>query len=274
MRQANGSGRGPRDTPWKRAAVLVLVNLFGRWCQRFSRVIFFPGNLCIKYGRSVRLTEALTVDFLRQNTDVPVPKVYCAFEHRGTVYIAMQRLPGLPLARGWTTRDEASKRSLLQQLRVCVGKYRCLRRENNEFLVAAVDGGPILDERLPGTGGPIGPFTSVRQFHSHLRANYEPQTDDDDEIQRLITLHEQTDGNVCLTHNDLSSSNILVVGDRVTGLIDWENAAWLPRYWEYTSAWHVNPQNMYWQDEVGKFLDVFARELEMEQLRRKYFGDY
>lgn len=58
------------------------------------------------------------------------------------------------------------------------------------------------------------------------------------------------------------------------GIIDWEIAGWMPPYWEYTSAWHVNPQNMFWQDEVDKFITPHPRELEMEIIRRKYYGDF
>jgi aminoglycoside phosphotransferase (APT) family kinase protein len=66
-----------------------------------------------------------------------------------------------------------------------------------------------------------------------------------EEVQRLIALHNATGEDVCLTHNDLSSFNILADNEHITGIVDWEIAAWLPSYWEYTSAWHVNPQNMY-----------------------------
>ncbi|KZT28713.1 hypothetical protein NEOLEDRAFT_1167245 [Neolentinus lepideus HHB14362 ss-1] len=38
------------------------------------------------------------------------------------------------------------------------------------------------------------------------------------------------------THNDVAPRNIMIADDdsgRITGLIDWECAAWLPEYWEY-----------------------------------------
>lgn len=48
----------------------------------------------------------------------------------------------------------------------------------------------------------------------------------------------------------------------------------MPAYWEYTNAWHVNPHNPYWQEEVGKFLEAWPQELEMERLRRKFFDQF
>ena len=82
----------------------------------------------------------------------------------------MERLAGAPLGRGWTQRSEASKAHLLRQLRGYVDQLRSLPRMSGQNLVAAVDGGPFLDERLPGSLGPVGPFASVKQFHTYLRS--------------------------------------------------------------------------------------------------------
>jgi len=53
-----------------------------------------PHNSCIKYGRSVRLLEALATDFVRQNTNMPASEVYRAFKYSYAFYIKMERLPG------------------------------------------------------------------------------------------------------------------------------------------------------------------------------------
>ncbi|KAK4178777.1 kinase-like domain-containing protein [Triangularia setosa] len=76
------------------------------------------------------------------------------------------------------------------------------------------------------------------------------------------------------THNDLSPNDIMAEGDKVTAIIDWEMAEWVPPHWEYTSTWHVIPQLGLWRDEVDKFLEAFPQELEMEKLRWRYFGEF
>ncbi|KAJ5719781.1 kinase-like protein [Penicillium malachiteum] len=76
-----------------------------------------------------------------------------------------------------------------------------------------------------------------------------------------------------LTHGDLSSLNILVRGDYIVGIIDWETAGWYPSYWEYTSAHQVNPQNSFWVHEIDRFLQPMPEELAMERIRQQYFGD-
>ncbi|KAI1125834.1 hypothetical protein F5Y10DRAFT_246234 [Nemania abortiva] len=72
-----------------------------------------------------------------------------------------------------------------------------------------------------------------------------------------------------MPHGDLSGLNIIVRGDNVVGIVDWETAGWLPYYWEYSRAWNVNLYNTLWQDEVGKFLDPMPYELAMDAIRRR-----
>jgi len=38
------------------------------------------------------------------------------------------------------------------------------------------------------------------------------------------------------SHGDLSATNIMINNGRLSALIDWETAAWMPRYWDYTAA--------------------------------------
>jgi thiamine kinase-like enzyme len=75
------------------------------------------------------------------------------------------------------------------------------------------------------------------------------------------------------TYGDLNSMNIIASGDGVVSIIDWETAEWYPSYWEYITAWNVNPQNQFWREEVDRLLHPMPKELEMEKIRLKYFGD-
>jgi aminoglycoside phosphotransferase len=92
-------------------------------------------------------------------------------------------------------------------------------------------------------------------------------------MRKIAAFHESVTHPPVLTHGDLSSFNILLRDNKVVGIIDWETAGWLPYYWEYTTAWHANPQNLFWQKEVDKFLDPQEIELGIEKLRRLYFGE-
>lgn len=253
--------------------------------QRYIRKLFTRsgGNilwfhLCIKFGDVVTLSEANTLRFIAKHTSIPVPKVHHAFTHHGLTYILMERVRGEYIAKTWRSLPEVSKLSIFKQLRQMIDELRSVPCQTDG--VSNIDGGPIHDYRIHPSSW--GPFRTINDFHLSLRDGLTPESlempttlnsDVMANMKRLVAFHETVTRAPVLTHGDLSSLNILIHDDKVVGIIDWDTAGWMPYYWEYTTAWHVNPQNYFWQDEVGKFLDVHEEELNMEKIRRKYFGD-
>ncbi|PBP16985.1 hypothetical protein BUE80_DR011917 [Diplocarpon rosae] len=245
-----------------------------------SGAIFFL-NFCIKFGDAVTLAEAHTLRFIAEHTSVPVPKVHHAFTHHGKTYILMERIRGETMAKRWRWLSDTSKVSIFNQLKEMIEELRSIPAET--AAVSNIEGGPVYDGRLPQTSC-WGPFKSVHDFQLALRNDVtahslEAQTHSSldsaaiSDMQKLIAFHESVLRPPVLTHGDLSSFNILLRNDKVVGIIDWETAGWLPYYWEYTTAWHANPQNLFWQKEVHNFLDPYEEELRMEKLRRMYFGE-
>lgn len=132
-----------------------------------------------------------------------------------------------------------------------------------------------LDCRLPSRDY-WGPYSTVREFHQAL-ANGIPWDCDCTkfaDLAELFAFYQQAENKLVLTHGDLSSLNILIHGDTVVGIVDWETAGWFPPYWEYTTAKYVNPQNPFWADPVDQFITPMPEVLRMETIRRKYFGDF
>lgn len=228
-------------------------------------------RLCVKYGRRVHLSEASTMHFISQHTSIPVPKVLCAFTHSGRSYIVMERIQGDIIGSGWVRRSEESKAKLLSQLKKMIQEMRDLQPPEG-IGVASVDGGPLSDCRVPGPFLRFGPFATIQNFHRHLRGGMEFDSRLDPEIQDLIKQQSKS-WPLVFTHGDLSSLNILARHDDIVGIVDWETAGWYPSYWEYTSACQVNPQNSFWVDEIDKFIQPVPKELAMEHVRRKHFGD-
>lgn len=58
------------------------------------RGILSVSNLCIKIYPFKNLGEAHAMQFVAQHTSIPVPKVLCAFIHKGVTYIVMSRIEG------------------------------------------------------------------------------------------------------------------------------------------------------------------------------------
>lgn len=169
-------------------------------------------------------------------------------------------------------RDEDSKGKLLSQLSGMIREMREIRPSEGSK-VASVDGGSLYDGRIPGPTLRFGPFHTVQDFHQHLRSGMESNSRLDPKVQELIKQQNKS-WPLLFTHGDLSSLNILVRGDNIVGMIDWETAGWYPSYWEYTAAYQVNPQNSFWAHEIYKFLQPMPEDLAMERVRQKYFRDF
>lgn len=267
------SGDSPsiNNTSLNRFLVLAAIRLLRRVRPRRGNVLFLTDRLCVKYGTLSHLSEASTLRFIAQHTSIPVPKVYCAFTRHGWTYILMERIDGEMVARHWVNRGTESKAKILSQIRKFIQEMRSLPPPSMK--VTNVDGGPLSDGRIPGPER-FGPFTNIEDFHKHLRQGIMSQPKLPPEVTELINFHDKACDPPVFTHGDLSSLNILVRGDKVVGIIDWETAGWLPSYWEYTTAHQVNPHNYFWRDEIEKFLDPVPVELAMEKIRQKYFGDF
>ncbi|KAI0010040.1 kinase-like protein [Xylariaceae sp. FL0662B] len=266
------------DKIWSRVLTLWAVKILDhKYIRRFrkrTRGVLLVSKFCIKVKPFTNLAEAHAMQFIARHTSIPVPRVFCAFAHKGRSYIVMERVDGEIAGRGWVGRAEESKRKILAQLRSLVQQLRDVRPPQG-IGVANIAGGPIYDGRLPNKSF-WGPFHTQDDFHKELR-NGISQDDDlrglPSDLIELFAFHNQQFPPPVLTHGDLSSLNILVRGNNIVSIIDWETAGWLPFYWEYACAWNVNPQNQFWQDEVDKFMDPMRHELEMDALRRRYFGD-
>ncbi|KAI1438275.1 kinase-like protein [Xylaria sp. CBS 124048] len=265
-----------------RLAIHVAASKHLRWLWKHSSGdggagggggIFFISKFCIKTGPFVTLAEAHMMRFVAANTTIPVPKIYCAFTLRGRVYIVMEKINGECVARDWVHRSEESKQRVLGHLKNMIEQLRSIPPPV-EGRVSNIMGGPIYDPRFPA---PLsrGPFATTDDFHRELRENValENVSEVPSDLLELLAFHENPYPTK-LTHGDLNSFNILVQGDNIVGIIDWETSGWLPSYWEYACAWNVNPYNEFWQQEVDKFLTPMPYEAKMDGIRRKYFGDF
>jgi aminoglycoside phosphotransferase (APT) family kinase protein len=243
----------------------------------------------VKYGRTVHLSEASALLFLASFTpNIPVPKLHCAFrdDKNGLSYIVMERIDGQPLSDSWSERSGKEKDGLLAQLKGIFRELRALKKPPRmgiaDGAVCAADGGKLHDHRIWNAAGEkgLGPFSNEAEFDLFLRngvTNTDSITDLEKkaEIKNLIEMHRESEGRktkTVFTHGDVSPSNILVKAGRVVGIVDWEMAGWYPGYWEYTTA--INTHYIKgWREEIGKFLDEWPREKEMDDLWRRHYCD-
>ncbi|KAI0868104.1 kinase-like protein [Hypoxylon argillaceum] len=269
------------DNFFTRTLTLFVVNIlrhkYMRSLYKSVNGVMLVSRFAIKTSACTTLAEAHAMRFVANNTSIPVPKVYCAFVHNDQVCIVMERVDGHSVARDWEWRPEWSRARILIQLKNMIQQLRDIPHPDAQYAVSNSIEGPIFDERLPGEM-PKGPFPTVDDFHRELRQNFELDEVNmalfPEELVELVEFQKEPVPKTVFTHGALSSLNILVDGDEVAGIINWENAGWFPPYWEYITAWNVKPDSQFWQEEVDKFLTPMPHELKMDVVRRRYFGNF
>lgn len=211
--------------------------------------------------------EAATMRFVRQHTTIPVPRVYAVVPYRRNKYIFMERISGnvVPTAKAWKSLSEVRRERILHQLRDFISQIRAIGPPpQSPPFICSVLGGPVCDYRLC-VEGPYGPYRDEEQMNLQLRLGRTPEeilqfqglpSHFAEEIREAHALRHP----IVFTHGDLALRNIMVDGDRVTGLLDWECAGWFPAHWEYVKACWC--QHFCWDfaEEVHKFVPRFDQE--------------
>lgn len=218
------SRHGSAKSSWvRRHLTLVAVATLKRFRPHASSVLFVTRGVCVKYGPFQHLSNAAAMQFIASHTSIPVPKVYCAFERKGITYIVMSCIAGSPIGHNWEQRPEASKTHLLKQLKTYIEEMRLLKPPNLG-VVEGVEGGKLYDMRLQDGLKGFGPFDSVHDFHSFLRGRISASPEQIPEVNELVKKHENARFSTCFTHGDLNSMNVLVKGENIVGIIDWDTA--------------------------------------------------
>ncbi|PQE26522.1 kinase subdomain-containing protein [Rutstroemia sp. NJR-2017a BBW] len=206
------------NTRLKRFLVLAGVKLLRPFRPWWGPVLFLTPNLCVKIGTYNDLSEASTMQFIRKNTSIPVPKVHCAFRRKDKTYIVMQRISGMPAVTCWQRLLEESKTKLLEQLREMIDEMRRIPAVDGK--ISNVDGASFWDCRLPSSIERFGPFENTQDFHTFLCNSLEKAPPGHPDVDEMIELQRREWGRPVFTHGDFSSLNIIIRRDRIVGLVD------------------------------------------------------
>lgn len=174
------------------------------------------------------------MEFVREKTSVPVPKVLDAYvdAESENVCIVMEYIDGRPLDEEWDTYDETQKRSVESQLK---GYLDQIRQIPGTF-VGSVDGSNCNDQLFDDTPALSGPFDSEADFQKSLIAAIKEKGSRTwaDVVIRFI--EAMPPHKIVFTHNNIAPRNILVRDAKVVGIVDWEFSGFYQEYWEYVKA--------------------------------------
>lgn len=194
----------------------------------YAKLIDLGDGRVVKSGKLVTYTEALAMEYVRQNTTIPVPKVHMVFVRRGITHIVMDLLPGSELMETAYKLSDDELRRIAEQLHDYVTQLQNL---GGLHAGAAIrqwpSGGPLRNTRfyLPD---PSDEFHSLEELHAYW---LQRAINENMDVSKLTVMPFGT-AKTTLGHGDLMSSNILVRGGEITGVLDWETFGWYPDFWD------------------------------------------
>jgi len=220
------------------------IGLFGK--QLYSaHVTRLPVGLYIKFGDTSEslLKEAVTTQYVHRSTTIPVPAILDFIKPSNQncrPLLLMSEVPGHQLGSMPLSLNNISQPQLMKfhdMLGDWLNQLRNLSRPIHNNTVSSISGSAFSSYHLSFTSS-VGPYESVKLFHAQDFCKLHPNASPT--MQSLAASLRQKTYCLYLTHGDLSPSNILVNDNyKPVGLVDFQCTAWMPEYWEFTSAvWH------------------------------------
>ena len=216
----------------------------------------------VKTGDGVRLQEAATMQFVRDRTSIPVPRILDSFVRNENQHacIVMEYVKGETLDKVWPELTESQKTSIIQELK---GYWEQLRSIEGSF-IGCIDRTRCEDQFFnrdePDASGP---FNAEAEFREGIKAALRSRAANS--WTEMITKFVDAipPAGIVLTHNDFAPRNILIRDAKVVAIIDWELAGFYPEYWEYVKALFWPDWQSPWIEEgiVGWVLKPYVTEL-------------
>ena len=195
-------------------------------------------NALIKFGtHAFASREAAMMQYVLQRCpEIPVPVVYGSWiGDDGYGYISMAPMPGKALDKVWPEMEVSEKDSVMSDYKTILQRLRGLDPlPDTPIQLGAIDGGPVVDHR-PSDRRSGGPFSTEAELNSWLLSLVAPKQKEwfSDFYIETIKTGMRDNHKWRLTHGNMGPHNILVENGRITAVLDWELAGWLPEYWEY-----------------------------------------
>ncbi|CAK47965.1 kinase-like protein [Aspergillus niger CBS 101883] len=199
-------------------------------------------------GHNLPTDEASNIRLVQEQTSIPVPKIVKTWKEDDHTLTLMESPPGQPLSTVWRRLSSEQRESIAKQTANYVLELRKLHSDRMESL----DGGPVSTNFRFGNYQdvrPCGPFASDDELWAELESRLHEAVPE--RVRKLLRSRMPPSTPYTFTHGDLSYTNIMVKDGCVTGIINWETAAYMPVWWESASSCVTN---FYGDDEEWRML--------------------
>ena len=230
----------------------------------------------VKFGASVRPTEAQAMDYVAKHTKIPVPRLLDVFKLNGTVNIVQEFIDCPVLQDVWPQLCDEDRLGCMKELKGYLDQLRALLPPDPD-VVQAIDGSGCQDLRLK-SDGVWGPFATHHEFQVYIGYEFIRRAPEifQGASERLAKIQGRMWRTV-FSHGDLGPHNILwnVKKKRIAAIIDWECSGWLPEYWDYCRAGTFAKLGCpSWWDLFNQVMDTYPDEFSIEQLIEMNFERY
>ncbi|KAL7917001.1 kinase-like domain-containing protein [Trichoderma austrokoningii] len=169
---------------------------------------------------------------------VLAPKVFGTYNiviERSIARVMVSELvPGVPLVGVWKKMSRNDQASIKNQLRDQIHHMRTLTQP----FIGCINRQPVRNIYDTIANSYCGPFDDAETFDEWcVKRLYGGDISKSQKWrERLKQQRDTSSKGFVLTHGDLSPRNIMVQGNKITGIIDWERSGFFPEHVEYATA--------------------------------------
>ncbi|OJJ65558.1 hypothetical protein ASPBRDRAFT_35837 [Aspergillus brasiliensis CBS 101740] len=194
---------------------------------------FGPGTVLKVQDNNLPTDEVSNIRLVQEQTSIPVPKILEDREEEDQRLVLMERIPGEPLSTVWPSLSFEQRESIAKQ----TAEYLLELREIQSNRMQSLGGGPVFNNSLFAYGDdsyPRGPFASDDELWVEMERELHESVPE--AVREQLRSRMPQAKPYTFTHGDLTYSNIMVKDGCVTGIINWEMAAYMPVWWESVRA--------------------------------------
>ncbi|KAG2415573.1 hypothetical protein HFD88_006764 [Aspergillus terreus] len=211
-------------------------------------------------GGSLPTREVPNIQFVQEQTSIPVPTVIESWEEGDHTLILMRRIPGEPLSEAWPNLSTEQRGNIARQTAEYLLQLRNLQADN----IQALGGGPVYSNFLfknPVPNSPHGPLASDDELWADMERGLKegvPKA-----ARMLLRRCMPSARPYTFTHSDLTNVNIIVENGSLTGIIDWETSGYFPGWWEYVcTSVPDSEEDREWKTLLRKYMPDHSAERE------------
>ncbi|MCJ1340953.1 hypothetical protein MMC09_006249 [Bachmanniomyces sp. S44760] len=179
-----------------------------------------------------------TVNYVRENTTIPVPAEAICWQDEHSHFSLMKRIPGESLKEVWFRLSTEEKKSCAREVVEYLVQLRTLTASSPQ----TIDGAPVRNVLLADFK-PVVTLEDKAAWWAQVEKYFRGGID---RGERLRALHPGHAAPYVLTHGDLNTGNIMICDGHVSGIIDWDTAGYYPDWWESVVAF-ANIEEGEWQ---------------------------